>query len=93
MGRKKNETLACFVQALQGMQVIVELRYDTALRGVLESVDDAMNLVMTDVKCQPLQVRGIPITPANNVNEQRCVFSSKINVLIRHVCRTPLLAA
>jgi small nuclear ribonucleoprotein (snRNP)-like protein len=71
MGRKKNETLACFVQALQGMQVIVELRYDTALRGVLESVDDAMNLVMIDVKCQPLQVRGIPITPANNVIEQQ----------------------
>jgi small nuclear ribonucleoprotein (snRNP)-like protein len=49
------QTLACILQALEGSKVVVELRRDTILRGVLMVCDGAMNLQMTDVTLQPLQ--------------------------------------
>eukprot|EP00884_Botryococcus_braunii_P001976 jgi/Botrbrau1/1177/Bobra.0162s0061.3 len=55
MGRIKNKTLSCFVGALQGVQVIVELRNDTIIRGLLESADDGLNLVLNGVTVQKLQ--------------------------------------
>lgn len=58
--RKKNRTLLCFVEALQGQEVIVELRYDTVIRGVLESSDEALNLVITDATARPLQAKPPP---------------------------------
>eukprot|EP00884_Botryococcus_braunii_P001965 jgi/Botrbrau1/1176/Bobra.0162s0061.2 len=57
MGRIKNKTLSCFVGALQGVQVIVELRNDTIIRGLLESADDGLNLVLNGVTVQKLQGR------------------------------------
>jgi small nuclear ribonucleoprotein (snRNP)-like protein len=35
-------SLLMFVQALEGMSLIVELSNDTVVRGRIESVDDAM---------------------------------------------------
>lgn len=53
--RKSERSLACFLQALQGMKLVVELRQDTLVRGTLESADDEMNLVMVDASLTPLQ--------------------------------------
>jgi small nuclear ribonucleoprotein (snRNP)-like protein len=57
MGRKKRRpaSLACFIQALEGTRVVVELRYDTIVRGTLTSADDYLNLLLADVTYQPLQ--------------------------------------
>ena len=53
--RQTERTLTCFLQALEGMRVVVELRQDTVIRGMLESADEEMNLVMTDATSTPLQ--------------------------------------
>ena len=43
-------TLLCFVQALVGTKVVVELRDDVAIRGVLADVDDRMNLTIENAQ-------------------------------------------
>lgn len=52
-GRISN--LTCFIQSLQGSRVVVELKYDTIIRGILTSVDDHSNLLLENVFSQPLQ--------------------------------------
>ena len=52
---RSERTLVCLVQALQGMRLVVELRQDTVVRGMLDSADEEMNLVMTDVTFTPLE--------------------------------------
>lgn len=52
--RERRQTLACFVQALQGQQVVVELRQDTIVRGTLLSADDQLNLQLNGASYQPL---------------------------------------
>ena len=50
MGKDRTpRSLACFVQALEGLRVLVELRYDTLIRGVLDQVDEHTNLTLSDV--------------------------------------------
>lgn len=39
---RSETTLACFIQALQGRRVVVELRNDVIIRGCLEEADDFM---------------------------------------------------
>ena len=56
--KRADSTLLCFVKALAGLHVVVELRYDTIIRGKLDSIDDQMNLTLTGVSMQPLQGRG-----------------------------------
>ena len=53
--KRRDNTLLCFVQALVGLRVVVELRYDTVIRGTVDSVDDNMNLTLTGVSLQQLQ--------------------------------------
>lgn len=53
--KQTERTLVCFIQALQGMRLVVELRQDTVLRGTLESADEEMNLVMTEATSTSLQ--------------------------------------
>lgn len=36
--RRRTQTLNVFVQALEGMRVVVELRRDTIIRGLLQEV-------------------------------------------------------
>ena len=40
-------SLLMFVQGLEGLTLIVELRNDTIVRGRVEAVDDAMKCVKT----------------------------------------------
>lgn len=47
--------LATFVQALEGGRLVVELRYDTIVRGTLLAADDQLNLQLGDASVQPLQ--------------------------------------
>lgn len=53
--RRRPGSLACVVQALEGSRVVVELRCDTVVRGMLASADDKLNLQMEGVTYQPLQ--------------------------------------
>jgi len=46
----RERTLLCFVQALQGMRVVVEMRDDIAIRGTLADVDDRMNCVLENAQ-------------------------------------------
>jgi U6 snRNA-associated Sm-like protein LSm2 len=61
MGRETKEprrapaSLATFIQALEGMKLVVELRKDTVVRGTLLAADDDMNLQLADATVQPLQ--------------------------------------
>lgn len=48
-------SLACFVQALEGLSLVVELHTDAIARGQLESADEGMNLILTGATYQPLQ--------------------------------------
>jgi small nuclear ribonucleoprotein (snRNP)-like protein len=56
MARRRNrrQSLACFVQALQGQQVVVELRQDTIVRGILLAADEQLNLQLSKAQYQPL---------------------------------------
>lgn len=84
MGKSRNKTLSCFVAALRGVQVIVELRYDTVLRGLLESTDDALNLVLTGVTVQPLQACPILHTRLPTKTSERQVSLTK--QLVSSIC-------
>ena len=53
--KRSEDSLLCFVQALIGMRVVVELRFDTIIRGTLGTVDDHMNLTLSAASMQPLQ--------------------------------------
>jgi hypothetical protein len=44
-GARAPRSLLVFVQALEGLTLLVELRNDTVVRGRVESVDDAMKCV------------------------------------------------
>lgn len=53
--RQPRATLAAFVSALEGQRLVVELRYDTIVRGTLVSADDHLNLQLEEASVQPLQ--------------------------------------
>lgn len=53
--RARRTTLACFVQALEGQRLVVELRCDTIVRGELLGADDQLNLQLGAATHQPLQ--------------------------------------
>jgi small nuclear ribonucleoprotein (snRNP)-like protein len=53
--RAADQSLACFVQALEGLAIVAELHNDTIVRGRLESADDGMNLTLVNATVQPLQ--------------------------------------
>ena len=53
-------SLLMFVQALEGMTLIVELSNDTVVRGRVESVDDAMKCAAA---CPPDRVAPLTRTP------------------------------
>jgi len=47
-GRRQRTTLAAFIQALEGSQIVIELRRDTIVRGTLISADAELNLQLKD---------------------------------------------
>ncbi|KAK9845506.1 hypothetical protein WJX81_008106 [Elliptochloris bilobata] len=53
--QRGRQTLNVFVQALEGQRVVVELRHDAVVRGMLQEVDSEMNLTLVDVTCRPLE--------------------------------------
>lgn len=52
---RADRSLASFVQALEGLNVVVELQNDAVVRGLLESADEGMNLIITGATYEPLQ--------------------------------------
>ena len=47
-------SLACFVQALESQQVLVEVRYDLLIRGCLDQADEHMNLTRSQVTVEKM---------------------------------------
>lgn len=52
--RPGQSTLAVFIQALEGTKLVIELRRDTIIRGTLGSVDESLNLQLTDATVKTL---------------------------------------
>ena len=52
---RADRSLASFVQALEGLNVVVELQNDAVVRGLLESADEGMNLIIIAATYEPLQ--------------------------------------
>lgn len=46
---RSERSLVCLIQSLVGKKATVELRTDVMVRGMLESVDDYMNMTLTSV--------------------------------------------
>eukprot|EP00245_Coleochaete_scutata_P003642 TRINITY_DN15412_c0_g1_i2.p2 TRINITY_DN15412_c0_g1~~TRINITY_DN15412_c0_g1_i2.p2 ORF type:complete len:107 (-),score=17.88 TRINITY_DN15412_c0_g1_i2:299-619(-) len=60
MGKKERrceKTLVCVIQALIGMQVVVEMRNDVTVRGHMEYCDDQMNVTLKDATCEDVMGR------------------------------------
>jgi len=61
MGRKKlklrrsERSLACAIQALVGTELLLELRNDTCIRGLLDDCDDAINVIIKDSLIEDVQ--------------------------------------
>ncbi|KAL6764657.1 hypothetical protein V8C86DRAFT_2474206 [Haematococcus lacustris] len=49
---REERSLACLIQALEGRRVVVELRSDIIIRGLLDEADEFLNLSMTDATTQ-----------------------------------------
>lgn len=56
MGGRRNSrsTLTVFIQALEGSRIVVELRRDTIVRGMLVSADTELNLILRDASVKAL---------------------------------------
>lgn len=48
--KKIERSLAILVQSLQGLHVVVELKNDTEISGIIENSDDVMNITFTDAR-------------------------------------------
>ncbi|GFR45608.1 hypothetical protein Agub_g7005, partial [Astrephomene gubernaculifera] len=55
MPPREETTLVCLIKSLIGRRVVVELRNDTLLRGLLDDVDDFMNMSLSEVTFQTVE--------------------------------------
>ncbi|KAL6781647.1 SMP10 [Auxenochlorella protothecoides x Auxenochlorella symbiontica] len=53
--RRRPPTLACYLEALVGMRLVIELHCDTIVRGVLTAVGDGLDLQLESASIAPLQ--------------------------------------
>ncbi|GFH18310.1 U7 snRNA-associated Sm-like protein LSm10, partial [Haematococcus lacustris] len=56
---REERSLACLIQALEGRRVVVELRSDIIIRGLLDEADEFLNLSMTDATTQNVAVSSL----------------------------------
>ncbi len=49
MPRRSYHTLSSLLLSLQGFEVVIELKNDVELKGILEEVDAGMNITLLDV--------------------------------------------
>ncbi|KAJ7530817.1 hypothetical protein O6H91_14G020600 [Diphasiastrum complanatum] len=56
-GRQTERTLVCVVQALVGLELLVELRNELCIRGILDDCDADMNITLKDTVVE--NVEGI----------------------------------
>lgn len=90
-GRRRPLTLACYLEALVGSRIVVELHSDTIVRGRLFAVGECLGLQLEDTTLTPLQgpprkgeylyLRGSSIrfvhTPANVTPSQAIATAAK----------------
>ncbi|KAK9828751.1 hypothetical protein WJX72_001919 [[Myrmecia] bisecta] len=81
MSRLGDRSLITFLQALQQTIVKVELRADSVVKGRLDSVDENMNLTLSDVSFTPLQgdTKQLPFMYVRGRNIRYVHMSPKIN--------------
>ncbi|XP_057858527.2 uncharacterized protein LOC131067514 isoform X2 [Cryptomeria japonica] len=53
--RRSERSLVCAIQALVGTHILVELRNDTCVRGLLDDCDDAINVIIKDSLVEDVQ--------------------------------------
>mmetsp|Transcript_41490 Transcript_41490/g.50286 ORF Transcript_41490/g.50286 Transcript_41490/m.50286 type:complete len:153 (-) Transcript_41490:49-507(-) len=80
--RLAEHSLLCFVQALKGSTVLVELFNDTSIRGVLDEADDGMNLTMSNVVCTSVdgEASSFPMLFVKATSVRMVHLSATLNV-------------
>lgn len=53
--RQSERTLVCVIQALMGLELLVELRNDLSIRGFLDDCDNAMNVIIKDAMIEDVE--------------------------------------
>jgi small nuclear ribonucleoprotein (snRNP)-like protein len=53
--RQSERTLVCVIQALMGLELLVELRNDLSIRGFLDDCDNAMNVIIKDARIEDVE--------------------------------------
>ncbi|XP_024388930.1 uncharacterized protein [Physcomitrium patens] len=53
--RAFERTLVCVIQALMGLELLVELRNDLSIRGILDDCDNAMNVIIKDATVEDVE--------------------------------------
>lgn len=53
--RSSERSLVCVIQALQGLEILVELQNDVYVRGLLEDCDDSMNVIVKDARIEDVE--------------------------------------
>ncbi|KDD74118.1 hypothetical protein H632_c1555p0 [Helicosporidium sp. ATCC 50920] len=75
-GGHRRKSLACYIQALEGNSVVVELQSEAVLRGRLASCDDDLNVQLEDVRflAGPQAAGGFSSAPFVYVRGSRIRF-------------------
>ena len=71
-------TLALTLLSLQNEKVVIELRNNTEISGVIEEVDGNMNLILTDVKS---------ISPSGDVKLMELLSVNGTNIRYVHIAK------
>jgi len=53
---KQEQSLLCFLQSLNSMLVVIELRNDCVIRGTVEECDDTMSVTL--INCEKVTIDG-----------------------------------
>uniref|UniRef100_A0A1I8AFQ9 Sm domain-containing protein n=1 Tax=Steinernema glaseri TaxID=37863 RepID=A0A1I8AFQ9_9BILA len=53
-----SQSLVCFLQALSGQNVVVELKNEVAVEGILASCDCSMNMILKDATVYRRRIKG-----------------------------------
>ena len=75
-------TLALTLLSLQNEKIVVELRNNTEISGIVDEVDSNMNLILTDVKYISAcgEIRNMELLSVNGSNIRYVHISKEINL-------------
>lgn len=64
---REEKSLVCFLQALEGKKLVVELRNDTIIRGQIDEVDEYMKWVCKHAVHARVELQATQLTTAVNI--------------------------